>query len=81
MRGADISDWEKVEYHMHKKKLCSSDMTVITAMCMVRDMVNACLCNDVKNYSFLDDLIDIFENVHEDMNGYCGRELVWVLGE
>ena len=39
--GADVSDWAKGEYHMHKKKLCSSDMTAITVMYMVRDMVNA----------------------------------------
>ena len=48
---------------------------------MVRDMVNACLCNDVENYTLLDDLIDTFENAHEEMSGYCERELVWVLGE
>ena len=53
----------------------------MTAKCMVRDMVNACLCNDVKNYTLLDDLIDTFENAHEELNGYCERELVWVLGE
>ena len=79
--GADFSEWAKNEYHMHKKKLCSSDMTAMTAMCMVRDMVNACLCNDGNNYSLLDDLIDTFENPHEKLNGYCERELVWVLGE
>ena len=66
---------------MHKKKLCSSDMRAYTAMCIVRDMVNSCLCNGVKNYSVLDDLIDTFENAHDGMNEYCDRELVWVLGE
>ena len=79
--GADVSDWAKDEYHMYKKSLCSSDMRAMTAMCMVRDMVNACLCNDVENYTLLDDLIDTFENAHEELNGYCERELVWVLGE
>ena len=66
---------------MHRKTLCSSDMTAITAMRLIRDMVNACLGNGVKNYSILDDLIDTFENAHKEMNGYCDRELVWVLGE
>ena len=74
-------DRAKIEYNMHKKKLCSSEMMVYAAMCMVRDMVNACLCNDVKNYTLLDDLIDTFKNAHEELNGYCERELVWVLGE
>ena len=66
---------------MHRKKLCMSDMTAITAMCMVRDMVNACLCNSVENYSLLDGLIDAFENAHEEMDGFCEREFAWVLGE
>ena len=34
----DVSEWAKVEYSMHKKKLCSSEMTAYAAMCMVRDM-------------------------------------------
>ena len=66
---------------MHRKKLCSFDMTAMTAMCMVRDMINACLCNGANNNYPLDDLIDTFENAHEEMNGCCERELVWVLGE
>ena len=48
---------------------------------MVRDMVNACLCNGIENYPLLDDLIDTFENAHEEMNGYCDMELVLVLGD
>ena len=66
---------------MHKKKLCSSEMTAYAAMCMVREIVNACLCKGFKDYSLLNDLIDTFENAHEELNGYCERELVWVLGE
>ena len=46
--GTDISDWAQTEYNIHKKKLCSSDMIAYAATCMVRDMVNACLCNGIK---------------------------------
>ena len=66
---------------MHKKNLCLSDVMAYAAMCMVRDMVNASLCKGVNNYSFLDDLVDTFENAHEEMNGCCDRGLVWVSGE
>ena len=74
--GTGVSYWVQKEYNMHKKKLCSSDMAVYAAMFMIRDMVNAFLCNCAKNYSLLDDLTDTFKNAHEDMNGYCDRELV-----
>ena len=66
---------------MHKKKLYSAYTTAYAAMCMVRDIVNAYLCKGIGNYSLLDNLIDTFENVRKEMNGYCDRELVWVLGE
>ena len=58
-----------------------SDMKAYTAMCMVRNMANACLCNSVKIYYLLNDLTDTFENTHEEMNEYCDRELVWIFGE
>ena len=76
-----VSDWAQSEYNMHKKKLCLSDMMVYAAMYMVKDMVNACLCKGVKNYSFLHDLLHTFEKSHKEMNECCDRELVWVLGE
>ena len=66
---------------MYEKKLCSSGMAAMTTICMVRDIINACLCNGVNNYSLLDNIIDTFKNAHEEMNGYRKRELVWVLGE
>ena len=47
---------------MHRKKLCSSEMTAYAAMCMVGEMANACLCKGFKDYSLLNDLIDTFEN-------------------
>ena len=33
--GTDVSDWTQKEYHMHKKKLCSSDMAAYESMCMI----------------------------------------------
>ena len=41
--GTEVSDWAKREHNMHKKKLCSADMMVYAAMCMVRGIFNACV--------------------------------------